>query len=256
MLTVIALHVIAPVIFALVHGASAYRVRGIVVFAVLCLVIGNVFENVGVMTGFPYGHYYFTAGMGPKLFAVPILLGLAYVGMAYLSWTLARLILCDLEQPCMGTRVVILPLLAAFIMLAWDLSQEPVWSTILRLWIWRDGGVYFGVPLSNFFGWYFCVYVIFQLFAFYLRHRSTVIRSLPSTHWYPAVVFYAASGAGNLLLLIPRSGPSVVADPTGALWRVSDITRACALVSIFVMGTLALFAWARVAGWTTPARNS
>src|SRR5215469_16339823 len=30
--------------------------------------------------------------MGPKLSAVPITLGLAYVGMAYLSWTLAGII--------------------------------------------------------------------------------------------------------------------------------------------------------------------
>jgi len=41
-------------------------------------------SNLGVRTGFPFGHYSFTNLMGPKLFAVPILLGLAYVGMAYM----------------------------------------------------------------------------------------------------------------------------------------------------------------------------
>ena len=118
-LTVVALHVLPPIIFALIHGAMLYRTRAILIFFTICLVVGNIFENVGVRTGFPFGHYYFTDRMGPKLFAVPILLGLAYLGMAYLSWTLARLILGDVRNPLGGFRVVTLPLVAAFIMVAW-----------------------------------------------------------------------------------------------------------------------------------------
>lgn len=246
MLAVVALHVIPPVAFALIHGTISYRIRGIGVFIALCLVVGNVLENVGVLTGFPYGHYYFTDVMGPKLFAVPIFLGLAYVGMAYLSWTLARLILGDIPNSLTGSRVVTLPLIAAFIMVAWDLSQDPVWATILHLWIWGQGGAYFGVPVSNFLGWYLCVYVIFQLFALYLRGRSTGLHPLPSSYWRLAVLFYAASAAGNILLVIPRAGPSVVTDPAGVQWRVSDITGTCALISIFTMGAFALLAWARL----------
>jgi uncharacterized membrane protein len=48
-------------------------------------------------------------------------------------------------------------------MVAWDLASDPVWATIVRAWVWRDGGVYFGVPLSNFFGWYLNVYILYQL---------------------------------------------------------------------------------------------
>ena len=170
---VVALHVLPPIVFALIHGAMFYQWRGILIFFAICLVVGNIFENVGVRTGFPFGHYYFTDLMGPKLFVVPIQLGLAYLGMAYLSWTLARLILGGMRNPLEGSRVVTLPLVAAFIMVAWDFSQDPVWSTILHLWIWQQGGAYFGVPVSNFLGWYLTVYVFYQLFALYLRGRST-----------------------------------------------------------------------------------
>jgi putative membrane protein len=247
MLAVVALHVLPPVVFALMHGAMLYRWRGILAFLVICLVIGNIFENVGVRTGFPFGHYYFTGLMGPKLFAVPILLGLAYVGMAYLSWTLARLILGDAQSPLKGARVVTLPVVAAFIMVAWDFSQDPVWSTILHLWIWQHGGAYFGVPVSNFLGWYLTVYVFYQLFVLYLRGRSTNPERLPASYWYQAVLFYAVSAAGNILPAIARHGPSMVCDPTGAQWEVSDITGTCALVSIFTMGAFALLAWVRLA---------
>jgi uncharacterized membrane protein len=243
---VVALHVLPPFVFALIHGTMFYRARGILTFFAICLVVGNIFENVGVRTGFPFGDYYFTERMGPKLSVVPIQLGLAYLGMAYLSWTLARVILGGIQSPLTGLRVVTLPLIAAFTMVAWDFSQDPVWSTILHLWIWREGGAYFGVPVSNFLGWYLTVYVFYQLFALYLRGRSTDVDTLPSTYWLQAVLFYGASAAGNILLIIPQAGPSVVSDPTGAQWRVSDITGVCALVSLFTMGAFALLAWVRL----------
>ncbi|HXR16746.1 MAG TPA: carotenoid biosynthesis protein [Terriglobales bacterium] len=134
-------------------------------------------------------------------------------------------------------------------------SQDPVWSTILHLWIWRDGGAYFGVPVSNFLGWYLTVYVFYQLFALYLRGRSANPKPLPSSYWKPAVLFYAASAAGNVLLLVPQAGPSVVLDPSGAQWKVSDITGTCAVVSIFTMGAFTLLAWVRLAT-SRPKRNA
>jgi len=247
MLSVVALHVLPPLFFALVHGAMLYRVRGILAFVAISLVVGGVFEYVGVRTGFPFGHYYFTDLMGPKLSGVPILLGLAYVGMGYLSWMLALVILGGRRTALSGSRVVTLPLIAAFMMVAWDLAQDPVWGTILHAWIWVDGGAYFGVPITNFLGWYLVVYVIYQLFALFLKGRSNGPVPLPSHYWQQAVLFYALSAAGNILLEFPQSGPSVVPDPTGTLWKVHDIAAASALVSIFVMGAFALLAWVRLA---------
>jgi putative membrane protein len=252
---VVALHVLPPIVFALIHGAMSYLWRGILIFFAICLVVGNIFENVGVRTGFPFGHYYFTDLMGPKLFVVPIQLGLAYLGMAYLSWTLARLILGGVQNPLKGSRAVTLPLVAAFIMVAWDFSQDPVWSTIFHLWIWQQGGAYFGVPVSNFLGWYLTVYVFYQSFAMYLRGRSTNPDPLPSGYWHVAVLFYAVSATGNILLALPLAGPTVVPDPTGVQWRVSDITGTCALVSIFTMGAFAVMAWVRLAEQKADASN-
>jgi putative membrane protein len=246
MLAVITMHVVPPIFFTLIHGARFYRWRGILAFIAITLVVGNAFENLGVHTGFPFGDYYFTNLMGPKVLVVPILLGLAYVGMAYLSWTLARLILGGMQVPLARLRIFTLPLVAALIMVSWDLSQDPIWSTILRAWIWPRGGPYFGVPLSNFFGWYLTVFLIYLLFALYLRGRSINTKPLPAGYWRQAVLFYGVSAAGNLLLVLPQARFSVVADPTGAQWKVSDITGTCALVTVFTMGTFALMAWLRL----------
>ena len=243
---VVALHVLPPIVFALIHGALIYRIRGILIFFAICFIVGNIFENLGVRTGFPFGRYYFTDLMGPKVSVVPIMLGLAYLGMAYLSWMLARLILGNTKS--LGRfRIVTLPVVVSFIMVAWDLSMDPVWSTILHAWIWVKGGAYFGVPVSNFVGWFLTVYVVYQLFALYLGRRSAAVNRLPARYWRMAVIFYGVSAAGNILLAIPQNRAAIVYDATGARWKVSDITLACALVSVLIMGTFAVLAWVRIA---------
>lgn len=247
---VVALHVVPLLAFALIHGAISYRLRGILVFFAICLIVGNVFENLGVATAFPFGRYYFTDAMGPKLFQVPILLGLAYVGMGYLSWTLGRVIFGNLRCPLVGAPIVMLPVVAAFIMVAWDFANDPVWANINRLWVWRQGGAYFGVPLTNFLGWYLVVYVIYQSFAIYLRGRSPGSDRVPSSYWHRAIIFYALSAAGNIVILLPKPVPAVVFDSVGTPWNVSAITGACALVSIFVMGAFTVIAWVRLSDLT------
>jgi hypothetical protein len=73
------------------------------------------------------------------------------------------------EKPICGFQTVAIPAFAGFIMLAWDWSMEPDWSRVDQAWIWRDGGMYFVVPISNFFGWYLTALVFFQVFALYCR---------------------------------------------------------------------------------------
>ena len=80
--------VLLSLCFGLIHGAIRYGIGGIAVFLALCLGISNVMENIGVLTGFPFGHYHYTDVLGPKLFLVPLLIGPAYFGTGYLagSW--------------------------------------------------------------------------------------------------------------------------------------------------------------------------
>jgi putative membrane protein len=245
-MAIVALDVLSAMCFALVDGARTCGLRAILVFAAICTVVGNAIENVGVVTGFPFGRYYFVELMGPKLLHVPILLGLAYIGMAWVSWSVASLILAPPSAPHTGLGMLAVPAVASVVMTAWDLAQDPVWGTVLHGWVWRDGGAWFGVPVSNYLGWLGTVFCIYALFALYLRRSSA--RSLTpnglaaSPH---AVLFYAVCAIGNILQTIPRAVPAIVEDPTGKVWRVADITRASALVSLFVMGAFVVLATVR-----------
>jgi len=122
-------------LFGLLHGASTYGWRGILFFLVVCLGVSNAFENLSIMTGFPFGWYHYSNAIGPKLFLVPLLIGPAYFGMGYLSWTLARTILSDEDTRLAGLLWFVTPVIASFIMVSWDLTIDPMMSTINGSWV-------------------------------------------------------------------------------------------------------------------------
>jgi uncharacterized membrane protein len=173
--------------------------------------------------------------------------------MGYLSWVLALVILECQNKPLSSRKVVLLPFAASLIMTAWDLSMDPVWADIDHAWIWRDGGSYYGVPISNFFGWILTTYVFYQLFALYARNRVSI--PSPTSHWRLAILFYAASAAGNLLVAVPVSLGGVFVDSAGKRWMIADILTASRLVSIFIMMPLALIAWVKAARRCEPSRS-
>jgi putative membrane protein len=143
----------------------------------------------------------------------------------------------------MGLRTVIVPLLASSVLLAWDLSMEADWSTVDRAWIWRNGGPYFGVPLSNFMGWYLTAFLFFQGFAFYCRFKAPLPALVPRTYWRAGIFLYAVCAMGNLLVLRLPMAPAVVFDASGKPWITAHVLLADALVSIFLMGLFVLLAW-------------
>jgi len=124
--------IVLPLLFGLLHGARRYGWRGILVFLVLCLAISNVMENLGVLTGFPFGRYHYTGVLGPKLFLVPLLIGPAYFGASYVSWVLATILL-DADRRRDARAVVGVPVAGTFIMVAWDVALDPGSSTFGKM---------------------------------------------------------------------------------------------------------------------------
>ncbi len=258
-LVAIALITLLPLVFFLVHGSGNYSFRDVLVFAAVALVVSNIFENMSILTGFPFGHYYYTDGLGPKLFLVPILIGPAYLGTGYLSWTLARLILGAREQRLPGYFIFTVPVLASFIMVSWDLSFDPIASTINHNWIWQQGGNYFGVPFSNFMGWFLTVFVFFQLFALYLRGRQNAYAQAPAMsrgYWLQAVVFYGVTALSTPLSMLTQTTNATIADTAGVLWRTQDIYVVSGLVSIFTMILFTVLSLMKIAELPSAVRNT
>jgi bisanhydrobacterioruberin hydratase len=100
-------------------------------------------ESFGVATGFPYGRFYYGDSLGPRIAGlVPLLLPLSYaplvVGAVAATW---------------GGTSRLLHIAYAALLLVWmDAVLDPG-ATALGFWVWPEGGLYYGVPMSNFAGW-------------------------------------------------------------------------------------------------------
>src|SRR3984893_4369336 len=228
--------VMATAVFAFIHGAVRYRWRGVLAFLVICLVVSNILENTSILTGFPFGHYHYTSG--PKLFLVPLFIGPSYFATAYLAWVVATVLIGDVRRESSWFTTIAVPVIASAAMVMWDLTFDPTASTIKQFWIWEQGGGYFGVPLTNYVGWFFTVYVFLQLFALFLRFLGAAdpeARPLPAPYYAQAVISYAVVGLTAVLSYLVFTGNTVVTDAAGVVCQTRSITEAEATVSIFTM---------------------
>jgi uncharacterized membrane protein len=235
---VIVLLTLLPVAFALLHGSRRYGWEGIAIFLVVCLGVSNILENTSIMTGFPFGHYYYTADLGPKLFLVPILIGPAYFGIGYLAWTVGTVLLGDLREKNGLLATFAVPCIGSFVMVSWDLSMDPTNSTIRHNWVWQQGGGYFGVPLTNYLGWSLTVYVFFQIFALYLRfrgHGRLQTSPFATAYFAQATVMYAVIALGIVLGFAAGGTNTPVTDAAGVVWQSRSIAEAMATVTIYTM---------------------
>ena len=106
-------------------------------------ILAYAIEALGVATGFPYGTFYYGEALGPRLAGiVPYLLPLSYaplvVGAVTAAW---------------GTRLRLLHVLYATLLLAWMDAVIDPGAASLGFWTWPEGGAFYGVPLSNYAGW-------------------------------------------------------------------------------------------------------
>jgi uncharacterized membrane protein len=245
--------ILLQVAFALLHGATRYSWRAIGVFVVAGLVISNIMENLSIQTGVPFGHYHYTGG--GKIFLVPWFIGPAYLATGYLAWIAATVLLGDVRRNSPWLTTIGTPVIAAVAMTAWDLSLDPVASTINQHWIWEDGGGFFGVPLVNFLGWTLTVYLFMQVFAIYLRSRGP----LPTTDSdgarvseLQAVLLYGATTVSFFSNFV-TGHRRIVVDAVGMTWRTADIYETSALVTVYGMLFIAALAILRIAQQRTAA---
>src|SRR5260370_14348920 len=122
---------------------------------------------------------------------------------------------------------------------AWDVVMDPTNSTIRHSWIWEEGGGYFGVPLTNYLGWFFTVYVFFQVFALYLLWRKPSREgqepALPRSYYVQALVLYAVIGLTVVVDYLVGGPNRAVTDAAGLVWQTRSIAEAAATATIYTV---------------------
>ncbi|MBI9107473.1 MAG: carotenoid biosynthesis protein [Spirochaetales bacterium] len=154
------------------HGVKRYGWGAVLFLLLITFSISWTAESISIISGFPFGKYEYTENLGTKIGAVPWGIMPAYFLTAYLSWSLGASFLNNHTTGIRKKDIILIPCLASFIMVMWNFCFDPIHSTVLESWIWKSGGPFWGVPLSNYLGWFITVYIIFQIFAIYLYREA------------------------------------------------------------------------------------
>lgn len=150
-------------------GFNANFITKVVTIAVA----GFLLEVAGVKTGLIFGHYSYGTNLGPKVFDVPLLIGLNWFFMVYCSVQIARLFKVSLVPTA---------LLSGLFMVIYDFALEPN-AIALHYWDWAGNTV----PLQNYLAWF----GFGSLFSFFLLYKTQLQANTMALFLYAIqVVFF------------------------------------------------------------------
>jgi putative membrane protein len=200
--------------FAAIHGGLRYGGKAIALFLVAAFVVGNLFEDLSITTGFPYGFFEHLPIAGPKILHVPIAVGLTHAAAAYLAWSMGSLLLGGADADRRITGAIAIGLVGAFVVTGWDATGDAAAATITRGWIYPNGGGYFGVPLTNFLGWLLAGFCYTLAGGICLR-GATIADQPRSWSLQPPALLLLLAMQPVLGLALPDQ---LVHDPSGQAW--------------------------------------
>ncbi len=145
--------------------------RRTALFSMIAYLVAFAAEYSSTRNGIPFGLYHYIETTKPKevwIGNVPFWDSLSFTFLCYLGWRLAVLLYAPLvitraDVQVAETRVVatswIVCLTGALLMTLLDVVIDPLtlrgdrWF-LGQVYYYPNGGIYFGVPLSNFVGWF------------------------------------------------------------------------------------------------------
>ncbi|MFZ6034038.1 MAG: carotenoid biosynthesis protein [Melioribacter sp.] len=108
--------------------------------------LGYIIEVIGVQTGQIFGRYIYGNALGPKLFRVPLIIGINWLILSYASVSL-------LNQ--FKIRKPLALFLAPLLMVFYDFFLEQV-AGKLDMWYWEN----LDAPVNNYIAWYIAGFVM------------------------------------------------------------------------------------------------
>ncbi len=145
-------------IFTLWHAFAKFGARNAIIFLILVFLVSLGAEFVGAnLANNLEGAYKYSPMLGWQIFNVPLLVILMWTAVIYLSYQVSEHIT---NFRFTSTTLFIQrfwvsfwsALLTSLIVVAWDFALEPL-AINMGWWSWVNPGDYFGVPITNFFGW-------------------------------------------------------------------------------------------------------
>lgn len=142
-------------LLSFVSIVTAYRIGGARYALIVSggvMAIGFLAEVIGVATGFPFGEYAYSGGLGWALLDVSIIVPFAWLMLAYPSWWMAAYIIRGIGKVKTAARI----LLGAWGLTTWDIFLDTQMVNAGN-WGWAHPEPSLigtpGIPLTNYLGW-------------------------------------------------------------------------------------------------------
>lgn len=163
---------------------------------VIASVLAFAAEVAGVATGLVFGSYQYTGALGFSAFGVPLAISAAWIVLlAYIWHAVSRLRLGRLSGAIVG---------AAW-MTSTDLLIDPLAAGPLSYWQWLNGGVFYGIPFSNFAGW-FAISFVLLVFLNQRPLQSTGVKRIGLS----VILFFTYIAAINALWIPALIGATLI----------------------------------------------
>ena len=175
--------------FYLAIAIVNFGMRTTLLFTMLTYAVALVCEWSSVHNGFPFGLYHYipaTRGREIWVLGVPFMDSISFTFLSFASYTLALLLSAPLYRRGLDLRTLDtweirrsprVWLMAALFMVMIDMVADPL-SVLGDRWFlgrifWYDPpGPHFGVPISNYLGWYFVAAVSVAIFQWLDRRLN------------------------------------------------------------------------------------
>jgi len=208
----------------LIIAVVNFGMRTTFLFTVLTYGVSLACEWSSVHNGFPFGLYHYidaTRGREIWIAGVPFMDSLSFTFLGFASYTVALLIASPIYRRGLDLRVLDtwrirrsprVLLMAAVFMVMVDMVVDPLSVRGDRWFLgkifWYDPpGPHFGVPISNYLGWFFVAAIaiaLFQLLDRWLnRGPYKPLGAIPTFPWRTLLgpVFYAGIVAFGIAML-------------------------------------------------------
>lgn len=154
----------------LIHSVLTSSKRSTLLFFLLVAIFSFAVEAIGVSTGYPFGYYHYHAEISPKIAGVPLFIPLSWSVLSYGPVVFLRSSWRESNGNThkSAARIVTLAACSALGLVSADLFLDPLAVTV-DAWTWRDGGIYFEIPITNFIGWFIVGLLIYTPYYSLIR---------------------------------------------------------------------------------------
>ncbi|MBN2031259.1 carotenoid biosynthesis protein [bacterium] len=152
-----------------------FSLNNAIIFFVISFLVSLISELMSIKWGVPFlAKYTYHPALKPFLFNnVPLFIPLAWYVISFVPHVFLKYLPVLVNKKRSIKRIFIKAFLCTLFMLGIDVFLEPL-AVFVNAWSWHIHGAYFGIPFTNFLGWFLSGFITHIIYLFFEKPYKTV----------------------------------------------------------------------------------